>query len=144
MVRDAQIGDIPALLAMVERLREAASVPIPFNRGYTQAYIKYCINSPDGLALVLERDKPAGMLIARLMFCSISSVPIAAEQGWWVEPEARGSLGAIRLLQRFETWARRHECFAVKMSTIKHDDAPAMMLGRLGYAIQETAWAKVL
>jgi GNAT superfamily N-acetyltransferase len=143
MIRNAHLGDLPALLDMTSCLHEVAGIAIPMRCPYTQGFLQALMAHADGLVLVAEKDGEAvGMLVASIGTASISPAPIAVEHGWYVKPEARG-VGGL-LLARYEQWAREKGCFAVRMSTPPGAEGPALILERKGFAQSEIAWAKVL
>ena len=69
---------------------------------------------------------------------------VAAELGWWVNEEHRGSTASIRLLQAFENWAKEHGVKAITMSDLViNGDTPAgPIYKKLGYELVERAHVK--
>ena len=58
-----------------------------------------------------------GMLACCVTGCWFNpGVVIASELGWWIEPHARGTTCAVRLLNEFERWGRDKGAVLVAMS----------------------------
>lgn len=67
----------------------------------------------------------------------------ASELAWFVDPAHRGTAG-IRLLEAFEEWADEQGAVIVSLSQL-HSVTPALhkLLGRRGYELTESTYAKV-
>ena len=86
-----------------------------------------------------------GMLACCVTGCWFNpGVVIASELGWWIEPHARGTTCAVRLLNEFERWGRDKGAVLVAMSSlaIEKEQKVATMLARRGYAPCETTHLK--
>lgn len=59
-------------------------------------------------------DRLVGMVAGWVFPHPFSGQLVASELVWWVEPDARGSVG-VRLLQAFETWAVERGATAIQM-----------------------------
>jgi len=107
--RPATVGDVEAIVAMGERFR--AQTPyarrVVANPEAMRALAIRLVSDPDGLIQIAERDGVAiGMLAAIVYTHHISGARVGGEIAWWVDPEARGSVG-VCLLKDVERWARR-------------------------------------
>lgn len=69
---------------------------------------------------------------------------IATELAWWVDEDARGTPTAIRLVMRYEQWAREHGAQVATMSSLVLDSGSGVgtMLGRMGFAPSEVTHVK--
>jgi GNAT superfamily N-acetyltransferase len=69
---------------------------------------------------------------------------MASELAWWVEPKARNTPVAIRLLKFYEDWAKGKNAECVCMGSIETDKGPNVerMLNKLGYTKCETKYFK--
>lgn len=139
MIRNAKPSDIPAVVRMVAELHASAGVLLPMDPRVTAQFLEALVASPMGLVLVAGPDVPDGFLAASVGVASIATTPVAQEHGWW----SAGGDG-LRLLRRYEAWARERGCFAARMSTPPDADRAASILGRDGYVMAEQAWVKVL
>ena len=139
MVRSATNEDIPAIVGMVAMLHASVGIVLPLDPRVTSQFVAGLIASPMGLVLVAGNDTPDGFLAASVGSASIAMTPIAHEHGWW----SAGGDG-LRMLHRYEAWAREQRCYAVRMSTPPHNERAASILERSGFALAEQAWVKVL
>lgn len=131
MIRPAVESDIVRIIDMVERLAEAVGGPQKPCRVKTGRTISGLIHSPDGAVWVSDGGFIAGCMTQTI----ISPDPVAIELGWWA-----GDRSGIRLLHRFEAWARERGATLIKMSA--NGGAAAKILERSGYRACETAWVK--
>lgn len=129
MIRWATHADVLRIVDMVERLRAAVDGPVSVNRGWTAAQVARLIDGPDSAVWVSSGGFLAGALVPTI----ISPDPVAQELGWWAED---GS--GLRLLRRFEAWARERGASLVQLST----GASGPDLSRLGYRRAELAWVR--
>lgn len=139
MIRHATPTDVAAIVRMVAMLHDAAHIVVPMDPRVIAHFLSALIASPQGLVLVGGPQQPDGFLAASVGTASIAMVPIAHEHGWWSE----GGDG-LRLLRRYEAWARGQGCFAARMSTPPGADRANSILERSGFAFAEQAWVKVL
>lgn len=99
--------------------------------------------NPDVAAWIAERDGVAvGMIAAMLYVQPFSGALIGSEIVWWMEPEARGGLTALRLLRRAEAWALSRGATRFQMM------APTPEVGKfyagIGYELIETHYQRSL
>lgn len=139
MIRLATPDDIPAIVRMTAKLHAAAGIVLPMDSRITARFVGGLLASPMGLVLVGGDAEPDGFIAASVGSASIAMLPVGQEHGWWSE----GGDG-LRLLRRYEAWARERGCFAVRMSTPPGADRANEILERNGFAMAEQAWVKVL
>ena len=129
MIREATPDDVLRIVDMVEALRLAVGGPVSVNRPHTARTVAGLLASHDGAVWVSD----AGFIAGALTQTIISPAPLAQELGWY----ATDGTG-LRLLRRFEAWARERGAALVTLST--GPDGPD--LTRLGYRKTETAWVR--
>jgi N-acetylglutamate synthase-like GNAT family acetyltransferase len=139
LIRLATLEDTPAIVRMVAMLHASAGIALPIDPRITASFVDSLIASPMGLVLVGGPAEPDGFLAASVGAASIAMTPVAHEHGWWSE----GGDG-LRLLRRYEQWAREMGCFAARMSTPPGATRANEILERSGFAMAEQAWVKVL
>lgn len=68
--------------------------------------------------------------------------PIATEMAWWVDPQHRGSVAAVRLVHEFRDWARQQGAVAVCLSELVHEGVGSLgnLPERLGYRLAERSY----
>ena len=147
-VRVATEADRPALLEMGRRFIESSSyrdhlAVVP----QQQSAVIDALLSQGG-CWVLDPPpgggSPVGMLGVVLAPLPLTGELAALEAMWWVEPHARGGMGARRMWLHAEDWARAHG--AVWMQMLQPADQPLLadVYRRAGYVAVETAWMKRL
>lgn len=129
MIREATTDDVLRIVDMVEALRLAVGGPVPVNRPHTARTVAGLLDSPDGAVWVSDAGFVAGALTQTI----ISPAPLAQELGWY----ATDGTG-LRLLRRFETWAKERGAVLIQLST----GATGPDLTRLGYRPAEMAWVR--
>lgn len=139
MIRPACQADIPAIVRMVAKLHAVAGVALPMDPRVTARFLEALLASPMGLVLVSGASEPDGFLAASVGTASIAMTPVGIEHGWFCE----GGDG-LRLLRRYEAWAREKGCYAARMSTPPGTIRASAILERNGFSVAETAWVKVL
>ena len=129
MIREATADDVIRIVDMVEALRLAVGGPVSVNRPHTARTVAGLLASPDGAVWVSD----AGFIAGALTQTIISPAPLAQELGWY----ATDGTG-LRLLRRFEAWARERGAVLIQLST----GPTGPDLTRLGYWRAEQAWVR--
>jgi RimJ/RimL family protein N-acetyltransferase len=100
------------------------------------------VAAPDCAVFVADRDgAPCAMLIGAIVGTWFAPTTlVASELAWWVEPEARGTPIAVRLVRAYEEWARENGASMAAMSSLDacEGERVGTMLARLGYDRAET------
>lgn len=67
---------------------------------------------------------------------------IATEMAWWVAPQFRGSVAAVRLLHQFRDWAKAQGAVGVSLSELVLDGVGSLgaLPERLGYRLAERSY----
>lgn len=148
MIRHATKDDIPACLELGRLFFEASgyAAETEYDPATTAATFTHLITSPDGLLLVAEKESGlvgmAGALAYPHYFNAESKA--AQELFWWVQPEARGGLTGVRLLQGIESWARDQGCRTLTMICLTIDSPAERVYQRTGYRASERNYIKRL
>jgi GNAT superfamily N-acetyltransferase len=66
------------------------------------------IQNPNVYAILYRNGtgRCIGMLAGHIGAPWFSTVPIAKDLAWYVEPEHRGGMAAVRMIRAFESWAK--------------------------------------
>ena len=131
MIREATTDDVLLIVDMVEALRLAVGGPVAVDRPWTARTVAGLLASHDGAVWVSD----AGFIAGALTQTVISPAPLAQELGWY----ATDGTG-LRLLRRFESWARDKGAVMIQLST----GPSGPDLSRLGYRRVEQAWTRAL
>jgi GNAT superfamily N-acetyltransferase len=154
-IRAATMEDIPQIVEMAERFYPESPYPAIYGDMPKAQAAGLAIVAMQGLAdsgiapgvmLVAEQDGVLiGMLCCHIDPATFTPAVIAAELVWWVEPEHRGGMTAVRLLRAGETAARERGATVFNMAALATSPAEAReILKRLGYAPTHTVYTKRL
>lgn len=144
MIRLATIDDVPALVAMGERMRGDTEyrTRVKQNPAQMAATATMLIQSPDGVVFVADKGSCiVGMFGAMAYPNPIDGQRVAGELFWWVNRESRGSLG-VRLLRSGERWAAG--AGAIRLEMFAPNERVAELYRRIGYEAAETTFIKEL
>lgn len=154
MIRKATNDDIPRIVEMAQRFFPESPYPALYG------------DMPDsqaaGLAIIAMQGAPgidpgvmlvaedAGELIG--MACLFSdratfnpAVRIASELVFWIEPEHRGGMAAVRLLKAAEKDAREKGVQVNRMAVMSSSpEQAAKLYERMGYSLTECYYSKRL
>jgi len=91
-----------------------------------------------------EVGKVVGLLGGHFAKDPFNGTPVAAEQFWFVLPEARSSSAAMRLLDAFEAEAKRRDRKKILMVRLEGEFAEILdkVYQRRGYVCVERTYAK--
>lgn len=146
MIRQARTADEGAILEMAERFYAVT--------GYAERVGPYCaatmlqrireLTGQHVLMVAEEGDQLVGMLGAYVVpFLFNASKTGAYEACWWVNPEARGGMLAVRLLKAAEEAAKAKGADHIDMIHLATSPPQAAAIyGRTGYAPSQTTWTK--
>ena len=145
LIRDASPFDIPALLKMLRRYRDAA--PVSFisdmdDELYITRLLTECM-AGKGVVLVSEAEEVNGMLLAGISPSLWNPEQLLMhEWAYWVNPEARGSSAGYRLMkeyvkrgQAFKDQGRIAAFFVSKMI-----NSPDLKYDKFGFTKLEEFW----
>lgn len=146
-IRQATLDDVPRIVEMAQRFYPQS--------GYTKLgpMMKECaaglalITMESGVMLVAESDDSlVGMVCLHVdPFTFNPNILIAHELVFWIEPEHRGGMLAVRMIKAGEQAAA--ECGAKwnRMATLAaSDEAAGVMYERMGYVRSESYYVKEL
>lgn len=139
MIRDADRADVPALVRMAQAFHAHASPGLGFDPLKVERVAHMMIGSPQVFAGVLDVDgAPRGMLIAVLSENMFGPGYLAQELAWWVDPEARGGSGAMRLVRAYLRWAKG--AGATIRNLASRDERTARVYRAMGARPSEQHW----
>ena len=144
----ATIEDVPRIAELVRRfLAESIYGGIfPFEPTVLEQFVARAVE-PESWGIVFvsrEQNQIVGMIAGAYLHEPISGTPMAEELAWWVEPEARGGLTAIRLHRMLEVWAESRGAQLLKMVAPADKPDVGVYYGKQGYRAVEVAWIKPL
>lgn len=118
-----------------------------YNREKVLTVIDGILSAPREAAVclvLLDDDKPVGMIAGLIAPCFFNWGVTATELVWWLEPEYRRGSAGLWLEDGFEGWAKHIGCKYVSMVAL--EDGMAKLLGRhytrRGYTKTENTYVK--
>lgn len=144
-VREAAHDDIPRIVEMGMRFAgEEYARFLTADPVHLAALTRQFIDSPDVAVLVVDPSVGplTGMMAMTMYVHPMSQERVATEVVWWMEPEARGSKDALRLLRASEAWARTNG--ASRLQMIAPTDHVGQFYERLGFSKVETHYQRSL
>lgn len=147
-VRLATTADADALLRMAKHFINYGphGSMLDISDEQLQHQIAELLAYPNVSLFVAELDgRVVGMIVGVLNAPWYAPhITMATELAWWVEPEARGTTVALRLVKMYEGWAAANGAQFTTMSALEMDNENVVggMLQRIGYAKAETTYIK--
>lgn len=146
-IRPATADDVPRIVEMAQRFYPTSGYGRIACMPDAQAAGLALVTMESGVMLVAERE---GALIAMAClhiepFIFNPAVVIAQEIVFWIEPEHRGGLLAVRILRAIDTACAARGATVVRMATLPASPpAAAQLYERSGYVASESYFVKVL
>lgn len=140
-VRRGRVEDLPALVGMAIRFiaeTQYRAVIVP-NVERLAVLTGYLLEH--GAVFVAQADGPndlVGMLGVSLLPHVMSGELVATEAAWWVNPERRGGMTAVRMLAAAERWAREAGAVWMQMIAPRGEERLREFYRRRGYLELET------
>jgi len=92
---------------------------------------------------VFKEGELVGVLVGQVSSNLFANVLTANELMWYILPDCRGSIEAVKLVKVFEDWAASKGASAVIMAHLKHSpEGIAAFYQKRGYAELETHYLK--
>lgn len=135
---DIRLENIKDVVYLAEKMHgESAYADMPFSvEVVAQRIYDQVILSEDGFGVIAYKDtNPVGMIGGALATQFFGPSIFAYDFGWYVTPKQRGSSIAIRLLKKFEKWAKKRgaEELHLGVTTGVNPEKTAKMFERMGY-----------
>lgn len=139
MIRNATVGDIPALIELGTRmyLESRYAETSPFDEQKCADLAKQLINAEFGVVLVVEESgQLVGWVAGGIGEQYFSHERMAFEYGVFIAAEHRGGTAGYRLVKAFIDWAKNHGARVINMgiTTGVHEERTGELYQRLGLA----------
>ena len=146
MIRKAGVPDVDAIVAMAGPFLNYSQFTDYTEIERDDVVFGICNLIDNGIVFVAEKEGQIVGCICGIItnFWFARNTKVAAELGWWVNEEHRGSTASIRLLQAFENWAKEHGVKVITMSdlVINGNTPVGPIYKKLGYEFVERAHIK--
>jgi GNAT superfamily N-acetyltransferase len=124
MIKEATLDDLdnPSIYSMGLTFFAEAKLPGEFNPALFRKNIQHLVANNCGVVfLLIEQGSVTGAIggLTHPDICDNSTV--AQELFWFVNPTNRGKLGAVRLYEAFEKWARKRGASRLYMAAVCND-----------------------
>jgi len=99
MIKSATMADLPFLMYLCEQMHKESPrfSKLTFSTSRMRGVLMYLIKDPGGIVLVSD----AGMLVGAVGKPSFSNDLCAEDKLFYVSPEARGTMQAVRLIKAY-------------------------------------------
>lgn len=151
MIRRAKHSDVPNLIPLGRHFHDASGYAsiIPFSEAALADLALGMINNPERATIIVHDQDGSivgmcgGMIVPSLLN---QDVLLATELFWWVEEQHRSGIGAIRMLNAMEVWARSNGAVSLTMMTLDRMNADSIgrVYERLGFRPAERTYLKEL
>src|SRR5262245_47066433 len=146
MTRFAEPHELPGLFDLVAPIWQETNQPF---RPYPGAWIESwrgLLGSGAGILLVAEQSGEIVGALGAVFFPNPNTgLLVAAENLWYVKPEARGSRVGLELYREFERETKRRQASLMVMGALAGSQSEAQLrkfYEREGYVALETTFAK--
>lgn len=143
MLRLAQSKDKIKVLQLLFRFHEYSQHEISLNYNkLSEEFDKMVENSGCFLLVREENNNIVGILCASFMQPLFSTEVIAIEYAWFIDEEYRGSVQSIKMVRKYEQWAKENGASFVMMADIQGMGDLSGLYERLGYTLSEQSYIK--
>lgn len=133
-IRKARPDDLERMLDLGELMHtESRYAAMSFNRNKVRALLRTMIQG--GFAMVAEREgRIIGGFVGMVTEHWFSDDKLASDIALFIEPESRGSMSVVRLIDAFLTWARQQGAAVIDLgiNTGVHTNQTGQLYERLG------------
>jgi GNAT superfamily N-acetyltransferase len=137
MIRAIKTTDIPSLVRLGDSMhRLGIYADYNFDPAKLASHIKKFTVSPDATGFVYVKDgQVVGAILGYLDRHYFGHDLIAIQNGFFIEPEARGGMAAVRLMKAFHKWAQDQDvsCISFATSQSGKDDRWLKFCENMGY-----------
>lgn len=145
IIREATEEDIFDILVLAREFSKEAPETHKWNKEKTNNFLHNVIQNNNAVIFVLVKDdEVVGAIVGVVTEMFMANKIVATELAWFVSKEARGTSGSIKLIKKYEAWAKSKGADYVVLGDIKGISDLGNLYGRLGYDAAETTYMKGL
>jgi len=142
MIRKATTEDIFSIAVLGRQFVREVGEEFSFDSETAIRSLQMAIPSDQFFLWVSEQDGDVvGFLAGTLSGTLFSKDKVASELVWYMDPAHRGS-EAIKLVNKFEDWAKANGCNRVSMADVDLLNSLSSLYERKGYKLYEKAYVK--
>lgn len=135
MIRAAGFEDVPQIVSMGEKFHAMSKSPFGYDKSAAADFAVGLIERDNGAVFLSDHGVIGGALSSA--YCNPAWV-FAVELFWWAERDG------LKLLRRFEEWAREMDAQEVRMTSLASLPRADAVLRRKGYDQMEISYSKVI
>jgi RimJ/RimL family protein N-acetyltransferase len=145
IIREATEEDIFDILVLAREFSKEAPETHKWNKEKTDAFLHNIIKNNNAIIFVLVKDdEVVGAIVGVVTEMFMANKIVATELAWFVSKEARGTPGSVKLIKKYEDWAKSCGADYVVLGDIKGISDLGNLYSRLGYDATETTYMKGL
>lgn len=145
MIRPATKDDKLEFLLLCKEFLKESSYPFSMSVKKVSENFNVIVDHPDfHVEVIEEKGELVGFLVAGLVTPMFSDDIVSSELAWFVSPIHRGSSDSMRLLSRYEKWAKKKGCKFITMVDIDSLNNLEDIYSRRGYKLTEKTYVKEL
>lgn len=142
-IREATEDDIFDILVLAKEFSKEAPSTHTWNKEKTEAFLNSALLAPNMNIFVIDHDgEIEGAIVGLVAEMYMSHRVQATELAWFVSQEYRGKASSIKLLKKYEEWAKAMGANQVGMGDIAAIADLEKLYNRLGYKIAESVYLK--
>lgn len=144
-VRKATQDDVLDIVLLARQFLKEAKTPIKLDKALFTKNLEATLDNANYFFYVSEQEgEVIGCLAGQISNTIFSSVPIAVEIGWFIDPAYRKARDGLKLFSTFEQWAKSKGCEAISMGDLAEVQDLAPLYKRRGYELFERTYIKEL
>ena len=148
MIRKATHDDIPRIVEMAADFYATTDFAAYGCMSKQSAAGLAILCMRDGVMLVAEEccGRIVGMACLYISGCLFNvSISTAEEVAWWIEPESRGGMLAVRMLKAIENACKEKGVDVIRMAAMKDSPRAAVALyEKRGYSRSDTHYMRAM
>lgn len=119
MIRQAELKDRESVVKLGWLMWKQSPVYEKYGWSWDKAanmFDRYCQRPRHLMLVVDEEDKIVGMLLANIHSQFYTDINVASQQLFYIHPLHRGGSAAVRMMKKFESFGRHHDCQLLNFS----------------------------
>jgi hypothetical protein len=143
-VREATEDDLFEVMVLAKEFCNEAPEMFVWDRAKVESLLRQAIQEPNYVLLVAENTSGeiVGGLLGACTEMFMSKVKLAAELGWFMSKESRGTRQAVSLVKSFEEWGKTSGADYIVMADIRGISDLSNLYGKMGYVLSEVSYTK--
>lgn len=143
MIRKAGVQDVLDIVMLTKQFLREFKGPLKFNASFFTDNLNKVIEDENYFFYVAENEgEVIGFLAGAMSTTMFSDEPTAIEIGWFVEEPFRNGRDSLKLLSKFEEWAKDNGCPVISMGDLSKLQDLGPLYSRKGFELYERTYIK--